>query len=153
MPHRREIARKSKSVISENLRNYLLTGVLLQDRDVFQLSGNRKRFSSVWEAVRKEILSPFIKVNPCTRPYAFWACATEPRKQVGGAGVAWRLGMVADGEGLPKYWEIHWQKKDPPVFESQAAYLKRLDLLTPTEKGYLKKHRKLLKPDIVGFAE
>ena len=152
MPYKREIARKSKQVISENIRNYLLTGELSQDADVFQLSGNRKRFSVVWQAVKKEILPPFIKNNPCTRPFAFWLCAPEPRKIIGGSG-AWAPGMAVDEEGLPRYSQLNWKKKDPPIFESQATYLERLDLLMRTEKLHLKKHSKLLKAEIVEFSE
>lgn len=38
---------------------------------------------------------------------------------------------------------------DPPRYESEAAYLRRLGLLTPDEEEYLEKHPELLKPEIV----
>jgi hypothetical protein len=36
---------------------------------------------------------------------------------------------------------------DPPVYESQASYLKRNGLLTRSEKSYLKAHPELLQPE------
>ena len=43
--------------------------------------------------------------------------------------------------------------KNPPVFESVAAYLKRHDLLTPAERTYLKKHRELMEPEKFDFED
>ncbi len=40
---------------------------------------------------------------------------------------------------------------DPPVYESEAAYLERLGLLTPAEKKYLEKYRELLTPERIKF--
>ena len=40
---------------------------------------------------------------------------------------------------------------DPPRYESEAAYLKRLNLLTPAELKYLDKHLELMEPEIVEF--
>lgn len=40
---------------------------------------------------------------------------------------------------------------DPPLYESQAAYLERLGLLTPTEKAYLKKHQELMEPEAIEY--
>ncbi len=37
---------------------------------------------------------------------------------------------------------------DPPLFESQAAYLQRHGLLEKTEVAYLRKHQELLEPEI-----
>ena len=42
---------------------------------------------------------------------------------------------------------------DPPVFESLAAYLERHELLTPSEKLFLKKHPELLEPEKLEFEE
>ena len=153
MPKKREIARKSKTVISENLRNYLLKGERVRDVEVFRLSGNPRQFRAVWDAVGKEILRDWIKTKPCTRPYAFWLLAAEKRLKIGGFGDWWGMGMVIDAEGLPKYWQQNWSKRNPPCFESQAAYLDRLGLLTPTEKTYLKKHHELLEPEGIEFDE
>jgi len=36
---------------------------------------------------------------------------------------------------------------DPPTFESEATYLKRLNFLTQAEQTYLKKHQELLEPE------
>lgn len=153
MPYKREIARKSKRVISKNLRDYLLIGKLSQDSDVFRLSGDHKSLCRVWDTVKKEILLPFIKANPCRRPFAFWLCASEPRKQIGGLGDGWSPGMATDSDGLPKYWQLEWDKKNPPTFESEAAYLERHGFLTPVERGFLEKNPELMELERIEFKE
>jgi hypothetical protein len=44
-------------------------------------------------------------------------------------------------------------ENDPPVFESQAAFLQRHDLLTATELKFLKKNPQLLEPETLRFKE
>jgi hypothetical protein len=66
-------------------------------------------------------------------------------------------GRRKDIHGNPigtQYQEGHFKgvaidPDDPPVFESEAAYLQRLGLLTEWEKRYLDKHPELLKPEAV----
>jgi len=43
--------------------------------------------------------------------------------------------------------------ENPPTYESEAAYLLRLDLLTPAEKKHLEKHQELLEPDTIEFED
>jgi hypothetical protein len=153
MPRKREIAKKSKTVISENLKNYLLTGELTKgDAEVFLVSDNPPQKRAIWDAVKAEILKDWIKENPCTRPYMFWLLVGELRQIVSGSG-GWRPGMGIDSEGLPAYWQLHFNKKNPPVFESQAAFLQRNGLLTKAEKEFLKKHPALLEPETIEFNE
>jgi len=63
------------------------------------------------------------------------------------------------GKIIPtKYKEGHFKGKaidpnNPPIFESEAAYLERHDFLTPTEKTYLKKYPELLEPEKIEFDE
>ena len=66
-------------------------------------------------------------------------------------------GRAKDIHGNPigtKYKEGHFKGKaidpdDPPRYESEAAYLQRLGLLTPAEEKYLQKHPELLEPETV----
>ena len=151
MPYKKQIAKKNKSVISENLRTYLLTGDREKaDVEVFRLSGSPHRLQLVWDAVKKEILNNWIKQHPCTRPFIFWILAPEKRKKVSGSG-GWRPGMAIDSDGLPQYWQLWWSKKHPPNFESQATFLDRNGFLTPAEKKYLEKNPKLLKPERIEY--
>ena len=153
MPYKKKLAKKSKSVISENLRTYLLTGERKNsDGEIFRLSGSPDRLREVWEVVKGEIMREWIKKNPCARPFIFWLLAPEKRTKVSGSG-GWRPGMALDSDGLPKYWQLWWSKKHPPNFESQTTFLARLNLLTPIEETYLKQHPELLEPEAVEFDE
>ena len=149
MPYKKQIARKRKTVISDNVRNFLLTGERAKgDVKVFKLAQSPKQIRAVWAAVRNDILPEFIRDNLCIRPYAFWiAEAPERRRKVAGSGDGWTPGTAMDSDGTPKYWQIDWDKNDGPCFESQALFLKRHGLLTTTEKQYLKEHKELLQPD------
>lgn len=75
--------------------------------------------------------------GPGHRPWGWWAFeAPEPRKRVGGTGEpsdrpwcpAPRLSF-----GRPAVWET-WNADDPPRFETEAAYLDRLDLWLAGER-------------------
>ena len=152
MPYKKKTAKKNKRVLSENLREYLLTGEqkMKGDIELFNLQKSPSRMKAVWNAVKGGILAEFIKKNPCSRPYGFWLLdAPERRRKTGGSGDGWSLGMAIDSEGLPKYWQLDWNKENPPTFESKAAYLDRHGLLSPMEKAYLEKHPRLLDPERV----
>lgn len=153
MPHKKQLAKKSKRVISDNLRTYLLTGVRKKgDAQGFHLSGNFNRLRLIWDAVKDEIMTGWIKENPCARPYAFWLFdAPERRRKVSGSGDGWRPGMAIDSEGEPKYWQLSWKKKDPPCFESQAGFLERYNFLNDVERKILKGHPELLEPERIEF--
>lgn len=79
--------------------------------------------------------------------------APEPRQQLSVSGNGWTPGMAIDSEGLPKYCQLDWDKKNPPTFESEAAYLSRHGLLTPVERGFLEKNPELLEPKQLEFDE
>ena len=121
--------------------------------DVF-LMELRPAMKQAWETHRDQVIAGWIKENPCTRPYAFWRFdAPEGRKQIGGSGCVDYLGMRISADGLPEYWQIQWDKNDPPTFESEGAYLERHGLLTAPEKTFLKKHPALLEPERIEFDE
>jgi hypothetical protein len=101
---------------------------------------------TVWEAHRAALLAAWIEDHPGTRPAVWWRVeAPEPRQRLGGVGnpappPLWR--------GAPRYWcgapDTQWREmdpEDPPVYESQAEYLRRhallsvgeLERLTPAE--------------------
>ena len=112
-----------------------------------------------WKSCRTQILSNW---PLCSRPFAwfrydapkfkdkfttYWYHLTlpEPRLKVGGGGRQWHR------DYLPQCsWAVfdHWKfkKENPPLIESEAAYLKRLDLLSKRELNHLEKHPELLEP-------
>lgn len=121
--------------------------------DVF-LMELRPAMKEAWDSYRDQIMADWIKKNPCSRPYAFWKFdAPELRKQISGSGDVDYEGACISSDGLPEYWQVEWDKNDLPTFESEAACLERLDLLTPIEKPYLKKHPELLEPEVIEYEE
>ena len=150
---------KEKIPISESLKRYLLTGSYCgvegcPDRGYTFLLGRPGReaeLNRLWESHRHEILSEWIKKSPCTRPWIWWKFdASEQRLHLSGSG-GWHRGMAVDADGLPKYWQITWNKDDPPFFESSAVYLQRHNLLTSTEKKWLAGHPEAMEQESVEF--
>jgi len=119
--------------------------------DVF-LMELRPAMKQAWESHRDELLADWIEKNPCSRPFAFWKFdAPELRKQISGSGDVDYEGACISSDGLPEYWQVEWDRNDPPTFESEATCLDQLDLLIPTEKTYLKKHPELMRDEKIEF--
>src|SRR5437763_108874 len=84
--------------------------------------------------------------SPRARPEAWWRFdAPEPRRRLGGTGAPWGEQQMA--RGVPSVWVTasnrgQWgnppgpaiEPDDPPLFESESAYLDRLGLLQPGER-------------------
>ena len=89
-----------------------------------------------WQRYRDDIIAEFARTKPGRRPSRWWSEEGHMRERLGGAGELrdggkWHL-------GLPQHWEprsIRWD--DLPVYESEAACLKRLGLLLPGEAARL----------------
>ena len=116
--------RKINPGISDNLRNYLLTGEREKgDAEVFLLSGSRTRLQVLWNAVKDEILPTWIEKHPCTRLWIWWEfdaprwerkfdayfdeTKPEPRQRIGGTGTPDYevLNYVPYfDKGIPKGW-------------------------------------------------
>jgi hypothetical protein len=103
-----------------------------------------------WEEVKDELLPQWIKENPCTRPFGWWLCdSPESRRRVGGSGR--RSDNAFFKFGLPDCWWIEVNHNQPPLYESEAAYLKRHGLLTPSEAKWLADHPEALEPVSVEY--
>ncbi len=93
----------------------------------------------------KEILKDWIAESPGSRPWAWWeVTAPETRRQIKGIEILdeWPGDLVYDF-GIPVYSASYHlgeskNKIKESDFESEAAYLKRLNLLTESEKKLLK---------------
>jgi hypothetical protein len=112
-----------------------------------------KMASELWAEYRESILAWWVKTNPGSRPRCWWRFeAPEPRKRVGGRGALWSErwgrepylpefglpsadGFVTDDDraATAEGYEAA-DPANPPLFESQAAYLKRLGLFAPGEE-------------------
>jgi hypothetical protein len=85
--------------------------------------------AEAWAMLGDELLAEHIAKKPGSRPFGWWAfAAPEPRRQVHDGPEA--IGP-ADWYGCPSLF-----KGMPPsdMYESETAYLRRLDLLTQDEK-------------------
>ncbi len=114
--------------------------------------------SELWAQFGPDVLAWWIKENPGTRPWCWWQfSAPEPRRRVGGVGVTNREAcggsVYVSDYGLPdpEGWMMKkpflpqsesglpvFDRNDPPRFESQASYLKRLAIFEPGEEKRLK---------------
>jgi hypothetical protein len=102
-----------------------------------------REHAALWHEHREAIVAGWIGGRPGSRPHAWWRRdATEPRELVAGAGrvVPWgpdRYEWIwRNYFGLPH--TIDLDVDDPPVFESEAAYLRRLSLLEREETRRLR---------------
>lgn len=101
---------------------------------------------ATWRTLRAALLEEWSQAHPGTRPFAWWQFdATEPRRRIGGVGDSYAEGLEL---GIPRWWATQElasfatrftaiDPNDPPMFESEAAYLERLGLLTDAERRRL----------------
>jgi len=104
-----------------------------------------------WNVRRGEILQTFVATYPGQRPFAWWRFdAPELRQRVGGIGTPLPIKLIEWGVQRLWYWPsfakaanernecandsvVAADLNDPPVFEGQGAYLRRLGLLLANE--------------------
>src|SRR3954453_15475995 len=110
------------------------------------LWGEEETHRREWAACRDEIMSDWSREHPGSRPRGWWRCeAPEPRRRLGGVGTAASDNLHL---GIPEYWMdddrvLSWVRgvalnpENPPIFESEAAYLERLGLLASGEREQL----------------
>ena len=128
----------------------------------------------IWQTWGPSVLARWIQERPGTRPSLWWKFSAprlpaqgtktfydgtipEPRQRLGGVG---RTQMDAGADWVPFYrcglpasrecWEF-FDPSEPPVFESQASYLKRHGLLTPEETEALKDRPEAFEPETVNY--
>jgi hypothetical protein len=94
-----------------------------------------------WEAVRDELLEAWIQREPGTRPWAWWRFEMpkdkrgqpDYRRHVGGSG---REGAFVQDFGIRGCFDC--SATNPPLVESEAAYLQRHGLLVQGEERRLR---------------
>ena len=150
--------KKKNNKLQDSWLNYLLTGKELKlDIQFFILKEKGKE--KLWDLHKDEILPRWIKKNPWTRPFAWWELDApwnekrkpeihrgykkyfpKVRKMVNGRGKL-NLGLFYQF-GVPCDWaEI--DTADPPLYETEGAYLKRHGLLTEEEEKLMKRSQKV----------
>jgi hypothetical protein len=92
-----------------------------------------------WRQFEGELLARWVAAHPGTRPWAWWRyTAPQGRRQTSGAPIeAGALRDQVDDEGLPLALGC-FERAEAVAFESQAACLKRLGLLSADEAQRLK---------------
>jgi hypothetical protein len=90
-----------------------------------------KELGEAWLELRDELMAEHIAQDPCSRPWAWWAFeSNEPRRRVG-------PGPEPASEelyfGIPR---LHMGWPPDGMYETEAAYLERLGLLTPGEQKH-----------------
>lgn len=109
-----------------------------------------------WELCREELLRAWIEEKPGTRPWAWWEQAVQEygvRKRLGGVGMLWSECLAylpSAAFGIPCSWldnsdvelfrsvnpnfkGVAFDKDNPPLYETEAAFLQRHGLLTESE--------------------
>lgn len=119
--------------------------------------GKRHRSpKALWQEFGALVLARWVDEAPGTRPALWWQYdAPEPRRRVGGIGRPlheFTAYVVRYAYGVPIDWPEDdpdlpaefrppcaalIDPNDPPLFESQAAFLDRHDLLSPAERDSL----------------
>lgn len=111
----------------------------------------RDRLPALWREHAAQILPAWIEAKPGTRPSCWWRFdAPENRRRLGGIGDPLHEASAYAPDhhlGIPTDWVLpdgpHADRgapvdpADPPIFESQAAFLDRHGLLEPGERNRL----------------
>ncbi len=147
--------RKPSPRLDEATRTYLLTGEREKGNvRLFMLANpsiaGREKLKEVWEIHKTELIREWVLAYPCSRPWCWWLFeAPEPRHKVGGKGITMHEHFPSYKHrlelGIPLDW-FEFDPADPPAFESQAAYLQRLGLLTAAEISFLRYNAHFLEP-------
>jgi hypothetical protein len=99
-----------------------------------------------WASDGHRVVDAWIADRPGTRPPLWWRhSAPEERRRLSGTGSP--HANVCRRNGMPRFF-IDVDRDDPPIFESQAAYLDRLGLFCPSERKRLA--AKDFEPDVRG---
>jgi hypothetical protein len=166
MPTNRRFRKsQNREKLTECQWAYLLDDVERAKRldawETFMVEDSRDNYSALrplWTEYREQVLKVWIAESPGTRPSAWWkfdapriaqgtwpGCfwdgkLPEPRLKLSGSGIpSWDAGWAILPHfelGIATSW-VHVLEDDPPVFESQASYLKRTGLLTASEQKSL----------------
>jgi hypothetical protein len=146
---------KRRSELTEDEADWLRGGDGGHDQKYFSTSDD---LAALWREFADDIVKEHIATSPGTRPERWWSySAPEPRRRLGGIGTPCheRLAHVLRLQlGVPVDWIMAddvstyeligsplevpaLDPAKPPMYESEAAYLQRLELLQPGERKRL----------------
>jgi hypothetical protein len=148
---RRRRAQEFREPLSRPMAVWLLTGslaVAMEAREpestgfgggIAEILLDKHDHRARWAAYAADLCAEYTADHPGRRPWAWWKyAASEGRRQLAGAGRPVLEGYGRDAvaswrefRGLPVLLAL--DPADPPVFESEPACLRRLDLLPRDE--------------------
>ncbi len=152
-------SRAIRSFLSERQVAYLLTGVGVRgDATLYFWKIDDEKILAAWKTVGPDLVAEHVRKFPGTRPWGWWKFdAPERRLRVGGTGTerrevfkGWKGALDF---GVPKN-VLNWinerdvsiylrqgrivgkafDENDPPTFESEATFLRRLGLFLKGEE-------------------
>jgi hypothetical protein len=164
MPRAPRPGRERRAPVEPETLHWLLYGE--RPADNFELflmdglgDGPKSPLRALWGSVGGALTAAYANDRPGHRPWAWWRLeAPEMRRRLGGHGVTESslLAVVPTFDrGIPSDWlldDFSWtydggkppagyvalDRSNPPTFESQATYLRRLKLFLPGEARRLK---------------
>jgi hypothetical protein len=153
MPRRKRTRRLPRHEYHAGHIRQLITGFDLKlPKPAFGMDRHGGRFRRdeavvAWGELRETLLADFIAEHPCYRPWAWWHLEPrELRRRVDG-GVH---PCEDESKPCPPYYGVpQWisgRDEFEALYESGAAYLLRLGLLTKREREYLDENPELLDP-------
>jgi hypothetical protein len=135
-PHRRR-AEYGPDDIRLLLRGYSWFGALTDRHGDIDMAAA----AEAWESLRDDLLPAYIADHPGQRPWAWWAFdATEPRRCVSGPGLRAATDETLPARvrrlsfGRPCCYFAADMEGEQSVYETQAAYLARMRLLSAAER-------------------
>jgi hypothetical protein len=118
------------------LLRWLLTGKF----NTWYFMVREREPEDIWAEHRDAAVQHHIRREPGSRPLLWWRySAPEPRQRLGGTGTPSSPEFIY---GVPRYWRfagdhlsggVVLSESDPPTYEAEASYLRRLGLLLPGE--------------------
>jgi hypothetical protein len=128
---------------------------------LFPFVSNDEVLRATWAVLCDDVVAEYVAEYPGFRPIRWWqynSSPEEPRRRLGGVGTTWADYHSRPPRlyrGLPTEWfdadtiagyardrplrsaAVAVDPSDPPLFESEAAYLRRLGLFLPGEERRL----------------
>ena len=153
-------SRAIRETVGEGVIAFLRTGIAPPgDAETYLWKIEDEKVKAAWKTVGADLLAEHVKKFPGSRPWAWWEFdAPERRLRVGGTGTPRHEAFPTKNPryrfGVPQDWIVErevnfylrrgriigkaFDENDPPTFESEPAYLRRLGLLLPGEEKRLK---------------
>jgi hypothetical protein len=147
---RKKFSDKRRATLTDGQLAFLRTGVWVRgDAEIYFFKTDPEKLASAWSEVGVDLVAEHVKKFPGSRPWGWWKFdAPETRQRLGGRGTLRDPDRPVLDFGMPSRgynWIIPADVRvgikaipvdfsNPPVFESQATFLRRNGLLVSGEE-------------------